>query len=111
MISSRMKVRDTSYSIPVVVKRRKDGSEVIEKENFRMISPVGYKMSWLKRYIRSKIMSLLSSDKKEVEFELHRYPQVDTVIGQIKAEFPTKKFSSGWTNKEEDNTLYSISLS
>ena len=107
------KVKRTHYEVQSGVKKRKDKKtgktiETPQFERFNLMTPVGYDMADLKAKLKPLVRAIVNGERKEVEVVLERFPQVGTVMGQLRAEFG-KTFTFGYTTKEEGNTLFRIS--
>lgn len=93
---------------------RKGKSEPVEEtqyERFHLIAPIGYKMEHLRTLLGKAVNSVVKNDRKsaKMEFVLERWPQVNTVMGEINAQLPkTQRVRFGYTTKEEENTLFVI---
>jgi len=93
--------------------KKKDGdksdTEII-MERFFSQSPCGYIIGPLRKKMRAAFLKVVNGDKKKVELVLERFPQVNTVMGELQATLPKKdRLSFGWTTNDEANTLFHIS--
>ena len=70
-------------------------------------APVAYDMVYLRSLLRGCIDDVVVGRKKSWEFPLIRFPQVNTVMGEMKAIFGNT-FTAGWTSDEENNIMFKI---
>ncbi len=70
-------------------------------------APVAYDMDYLRYSLRILIEDVIAGRQKSWEFPLERFPQVNTVMGEMKALFG-ETFTWGWTSKEEHNIMFRI---
>lgn len=70
-------------------------------------SPVAYDMDYLRSLLRGCIDDVVTRRQKSWEFPLVRFPQVNTVMGEMKAIFGDT-FTWGWTSNEENNIMFKI---
>lgn len=105
-----VKLARRKYNVKVgeKTKKKKGKKEKIEvRERFSLFAPVGYDIRALRTRIREAFHLILNGANK-VELALDRFPQVHTVVGELKSQFPGVKFTAKWTNDEEENVLFVI---
>ncbi len=112
MTFGEVKLKPTKYEVETGRKQKKNRKtgkteEFVLTERFSLHTPYAYDMGALRRKLR-RAFHTIASGAKRVEISLYRFPQVHTVIGELKAQFPGIKFSAGWTTDEETNTLFVI---
>jgi len=91
--------------------KSKDAEPVEEPiyERFWSQSPCGYRMDYLRPLMQDAVRRVQSGKSKKVELNLLRYPQVNTVMGEILAHMPkAQRVRFGYTTEEEENTLFVI---
>lgn len=99
------------YEVKVGERTRKPkGGEPIQEdvyERFTLPTPFGYDINQLRDHMRREFAPVLNGQRKRVEISLNRFPQVDTVAGEIKAS--TKlKLNMGFSSKDEENTMFVV---
>jgi len=112
MIFGDVKLRRTRFVLESEKRQRKNKKtgkteSVPVYERFSYLAPVGYAMGPLRNKMRDAFRRIANGDKK-VELVLHRYPQVHTVVGQMKAQFSNLKIQTGWTSDDPRNTLFVV---
>jgi hypothetical protein len=104
---------ETFYQAAVATKiREKKGREPVEEityEKFKLFSPSSYVISLLRKRVKKEVSRILSGERNKVSLSLERWPQVATVMGEIKSS-TKKNLSFGYTSKDEENTLFVIEL-
>lgn len=108
-----VKCRNTHYEVQVdTKKRKKKGGEEVEEpvfERFWLQTPIGYCVRALRNKLRNLVKPIVRGERKKVEIVLERWPQVNTVMGEINAGLPKdKRLRFGYTTNEEENTLFVI---
>ena len=86
---------------------KKTGKETLVWERWWSSSPSHYDINKLRRRLHAHAAEVVSGERRKVEISLERYPQVDTVRGELMAMHPGLK--ADFTTKEEENTLFVIS--
>jgi len=112
------RVRSSFFEIQVGTKKQKKQkknkgkSVAIEEpsyERFYLQAPHGYLMEPLRKEMTEAFNRVVLGTVNKVELVLDRFPQVNTVMGELIASVPkTKRPSFGYTNKDESNTLFVI---
>jgi hypothetical protein len=111
-----VKVRRERLSVQVgTKKKRKKGGEEIEipvYEEWWNHTTSGYKTNALRKIMRMAARRVAFGSRKTmkegVELVLQRFPQVNTVMGELKHAFKGVKLVGAYTTKEEGNLLYVI---
>lgn len=91
---------------------KKDGKKTGEKkevqvfERFTTATPVGYDMPELRFRVRELAREVALGRRRRAELVLERFPQVNTVRGEVMSMFPG--VNAGFSTKEEGNTLFVI---
>lgn len=60
------------------------------KSNNDTLTILGYEMEPLRKHILCKVADVVSGRSKGEKFALPNYPQIYTVLGEVKAMFPNK---------------------
>lgn len=112
MIFGEVKLKRTRFEIPAETKQRKNKktgevTEVTVYERFNYPAPYAYDIRQLRKKLKKAFQSIANGAKK-VELVLYRYPQVHTVVGEMRAMFPKLKLTAGWTTDDELNTLFVV---
>jgi len=105
-----VKLARRKYDVKVgeKTKKKKGKKEKVEvRERFSLFAPIGYDIRALRTRI-NEAFNLILNGANKVELILDRFPQVHTVVGELKSRFPRVKFTAKWTTDEEQNTLFVI---
>jgi hypothetical protein len=105
-------LKDYSTKVGEKKHKHKGGEEITEDiyEDYTLPSPAGYAINLLRSYLRHQLKPVLAGERKKIEITLERFPQVETVAGEIKASTSMKFKQFGYSSKDEQNTLFVVEV-
>lgn len=102
-------LKDYEVKVGERTRKPKNGEPITEDvhERFALPSPFSYDIRRLRTHMRDAAAPILNGQRKRVEISLERWPQVDTVAGEIKAN-SKRKLNIGFSSNDEEDTMFVI---